>query len=126
WKGEKQDLKSITPKRMLRSDFKIDLDAIPLVAGKIHFIRIVGSKEDIVVFNEHFRIGEAYIGDFVWATIDTREQSLSISYNDEEMVVRKIKKSCMRLMNLCKIWMIRFFIVNDLKKSRFAEPKIAI
>ncbi|MDP2797106.1 MAG: hypothetical protein Q8N94_06325, partial [Methanoregula sp.] len=51
-----------------------------------------GSKEDIVVFNEHFRIGEAYIGDFVWATIDTREHSLSISYNDEEMVVRKIKK----------------------------------
>ncbi len=92
WKWEKQDLKSITPKRMLRTDFKIDLDAIPLVAGKIHFIRIVGSKEDIVVFNEHFRIGEAYIGDFVWATIDTREQSLSISYNDEEMVVRKIKK----------------------------------
>ena len=92
WKWEKQDLKSITPKRMLRSDFKIDLDDIPLVAGKIHFIRIVESKEDIVVFNEHFRIGEAYIGDFVWATIDTREQSLSISYNDEEMVVRKIKK----------------------------------
>jgi len=92
WRWEKQDLKSITPKRMLRSDFKIDLDDISLVAGKIHFIRIVGSKEDIVVFNEHFRIGEAYIGDFVWATIDTREQSLSISYNDEEMVVRKIKK----------------------------------
>jgi len=92
WKWEKQDLKSITPKRMLRSDFKIDLDAIPLVAGKIHFIRIVGSKEDIVVFNEHFRIGEAYIGDFVWATINTGEQSLGISYNDEETVVRKIKR----------------------------------
>jgi len=92
WKGEKQDLKSITPKRILRSDFKIDLDALPLVAGKIHFIRIVGCKEDIVVFNEHFRIGEAYIGDFVWATIDTREQSLRISYNDEVMVVRMIKE----------------------------------
>ena len=92
WKGEKQNLKSITPKRMVRSDFKIDLDAIPLVAGKIHFIRIVGSKEDIVVFNEHFRIGEAYIGDFVWATINVGEQSLGISYNDEEMIVRKIKR----------------------------------
>ena len=68
------------------------MGAIPLVAGKIHFIRIVGSKEDIVVFNEHFRIGEAYIGDFVWATIDTGEQSLGISYNDEEMIVRKIKR----------------------------------
>jgi len=92
WKGEKLDLKSITPKRMLQSDFKIDLGTIPLVAGKIHFIRIVDSKEEIFVFNERFRVGEAYIGDFVWATIDTREQSLVISYNDEEMIVRKIKR----------------------------------
>lgn len=91
-KLREKDLKSISPKRMLRHDFEIDVNNIPLVAGKIHFIRIVGSKEDIVVFNEHFRIGEAYIGDFVWGTIDTSEQSLSISYNDVEMVVRKIKK----------------------------------
>jgi transposase InsO family protein len=92
WKWEKQNLKSVTPKRMLRTDFKIDLGAIPLVAGKIHFIRIVDSKEEIFVFNERFRVGEAYIGDFVWATIDTKEQSLGISYNDEEMIVRKIKR----------------------------------
>ena len=77
---------------MLQSDFKIDLDAIPLVAGKIHFIRIVDSKEEIFVFNERFFVGEAYIGDFVWVTIDTGEQSLGISYNDEEMIVRKIKR----------------------------------
>ena len=92
WKWEKQNLKSVTPKRMLRTDFKIDLGAIPLVAGKIHFIRIVDSKEEIFVFNERFRVGEAYIGDFVWATIDTKDQSLGISYNDEEMIVRKIKR----------------------------------
>jgi hypothetical protein len=92
WKGEKLDLKSIAPKRMLQSDFKIDLDAIPLVAGKIHFIRIVDSKEEIFVFNERFFVGEAYIGDFVWATIDTGEQSLGISYNNEEMIVRKINR----------------------------------
>ena len=77
---------------MLRSDFKIDLDALPLVAGKIHFIRIVDSMEEIFVFNERFRVGEAYIGDFVWVTVNTGEQSLGISYNDEEMIVRKIKR----------------------------------
>jgi len=56
------------------------------------YCRWSDSKEEIFVFNERFRVGEAYIGDFVWATIDTKEQSLGISYNDEEMIVRKIKR----------------------------------
>ena len=92
WKGEKQDLKSIVLKRMLQSDFTIDLNAIPLVTGKIHFIRIVDSVGKLSVFNERFFVGESYTGDYVWATINTGEQSLSISYNDEEMIVRKIKR----------------------------------
>jgi transposase InsO family protein len=92
WKGEKQDLKSIVLKRMLQSDFTIDLNAIPLVTGKIHFIRIVDSVGKISVFNEQFSVGESYTGDYVWATINTGEQSLSISYNDEEMIVRKLKR----------------------------------
>ena len=92
WNGEKQDLKSIVLKRMLQSDFTIDLNAIPLVTGKIHFIRIVDSVGKISVFNEQFSVGESYTGDYVWATINTGEQSLSISYNDEEMIVRKLKR----------------------------------
>jgi hypothetical protein len=92
WKGKTQDLKSITPKRLLRCDFEIDLDNIPLVSGKIHFIRVVDSKGGILVLNERFHVGEEYIGKYIWVTIDTREQSLVISYNDEEMVVRKIQR----------------------------------
>jgi len=89
-KGEK--LESCAPKRLLRPDFEIDLGKIPLAAGKIHFIRMVDCKGDIVVLNEHFHVGGEYIGDYAWQTIDTKKQVLEISYNDEKMIVRKIKQ----------------------------------
>jgi putative transposase len=92
WKEKKKMAPSLSPKRTLPLDFKIDVNNIPLVAGKIHFIRIVDSKGEIVVLNEPFHIGKEYIGKYVWATIDTGQQSLDIRYNDEEMIVRKIKK----------------------------------
>jgi len=92
WKMKGKTLKSITPKRMLRRDFEINLNEMPVVAGKIHFIRIVDSKGEVIVLNEHFHVGEEYIGEYVWATIDTKEQSLIIVYNDEEMVVQKIRR----------------------------------
>lgn len=77
---------------MLRRDSKINLNEIPVVAGKIHFIRIVDSKGEVIVLNERFHVGEEYIGEYVWATIDTKEQSLDIVYNDEVMVVQKIRR----------------------------------
>jgi len=85
-------LKSISPKRMLRHDFEIDANNIPLVAGKIHFIRMVKSKGDVSVLNERFHVGGEYIGEYCWATIDTKKESLVISYNDEKMVVLEINR----------------------------------
>ena len=87
-----EDLKSSIPKRILRENFETDLNHIPLVAGKIHFIRVADCKGDVIVLNEHFNVGGEYIGDFIWQTVDTREQVLNMSYNDEEMIVRKIKR----------------------------------
>ena len=92
WKRKKQDLISMDPIRMLQSNFKIDWNNISLVAGRIHFIRIVSSRGNITVLNEDFHVGEEYIGEYIWVTIDTREQSFSVLYNDEEMVVRNIKR----------------------------------
>lgn len=92
WKRKKQDLKAITPTRMLRCDFKIDWNNIPLVTGKIHFIRIVDSNGEIVLLNEHFHVGEAYIGEYIWATIDVARQSLVVLYNDKDLVVQTVKR----------------------------------
>ena len=92
WKRKKQDLRSMDPIRMLQSNFKIDWSNIPLVAGRIHFIRIVSSRGDITVLNEDFHVGEEYIGEYIWATIDTKGESLVILYNDEDLVVRNIRR----------------------------------
>ena len=90
WKEKSGNLHSITPKRKLARNFKLDVNNISLVPGKVHFIRMVDGKGDVIVNNETFHIGEEYIGEYIWATIDTGEQSLVILYNDENMSVHKI------------------------------------
>ena len=90
WKEKRNPVPSLSPKRTLPKDFKIDVNNIPLIDGYIHFIRMVDSNGDILVLNEFFHIGGEYIGEYVWATIDTGQQSLVIRYNDEQMIVRNI------------------------------------
>ena len=87
----KERFETITPKRNLKRGFKLDLNEIPLVNGKIHFIRLVNSNGNISVLNELFEVGIEYVGEYVWATIDTGQQILNISYNDENMDTREIK-----------------------------------
>jgi hypothetical protein len=67
---------------MLRPEFEMNVNNIPLVAGKIHFIRMVMSKGDVSVLNERFHVGGEYIGEYCWATIDTKKELLVIAYND--------------------------------------------
>jgi len=92
WKLKDKNLKKITPKRMLPCNFKIDVNKLPLVDGKIHFIRIVDSNGQISVLNEYFNVGKEYIGEYVWTTVETRKQTLVIYYKEENLMVREIKK----------------------------------
>lgn len=92
WKLRNENLKSIDPKRLLRDDFTIDVNKLPLVTGKDHFIRVVDSKGTISVLNEYFNVGKEYTSDYVWATIETRKQTRTVFYKDERLKVREIKK----------------------------------
>ena len=92
WKLRNKNMKATNPKRMLPDDFTIDVNNLPLVTGKIHFIRVVDSRGRICVLNEYFNIGKEYIGEYVWATIETRKQILTGYYKDENLTVREIKK----------------------------------
>jgi hypothetical protein len=89
--NREKDLQSILPKHILERGFKLDLNNIPMIFGKIHFIGIVDSEGNIFVLNEYFQIGKVYIGDYIWATIDTGQQLLNILYKDKEMVLHEIK-----------------------------------
>jgi hypothetical protein len=65
---------------------------LPLVTGKIHFIREVDSRRKISVLNVYFNVGKAYTGEYVWATIETMKHTLMICYKDENLKVREINK----------------------------------
>jgi hypothetical protein len=92
WKLKNKNLKAINPKRMLPEDFTIDVNSLPLVTGKVHFIRVVDSRGKISVLNEYFKVGKEYIGEYFWATIETRKHTLTVYYKDENLAVREIKK----------------------------------
>lgn len=87
-----ENRKSVDPKRILQKDFTIDVDRLPLVTGKIHFIREVDSLGKISVLNEYFNVGKEYTGEYVWTTIETRKQTLIVCYKDEQLKVREINR----------------------------------
>ncbi len=92
WKLRNENLKAINPTRMLPEDFIIDVNNLPLVTGKIHFIRVVDSRGKINVLNEYFEVGKEYTEEYVWATIETMEQTFTVYYKDANLTVREIKK----------------------------------
>ena len=55
-------------------------------------IREVNSNGQINLLNESFDVGKEYIGEYVWARLDTKQEILDIRYNDEKLVVMKIKQ----------------------------------
>jgi len=92
WKLRNKGLQSIKPIQFLRNDCSIDTNKIPLVNGKIHFIRVADPNGQIKLFNERFKVGKEYIGEYAWATIETGNQQLMICYKDQKLVVRNIKR----------------------------------
>ena len=92
WKLKNKGLKAIQPRRMLKEECMIDANNLPLVTGQIHFIRVVDSQGRINILNEDFTVGKEYTGEYVWATIETRKEMLTVHYKDENLTVREIKK----------------------------------
>lgn len=92
WKLKNKNIKPINPIQKLSEDFVIDVNSLPLVNGKIHFIRMVNSQGQISILNEHFNVGREYIDEYVWASIETRKQTLTVYFKDENLTVREINK----------------------------------
>ena len=92
WKCRKTALETI-PQRRIPEDFEIDVHNLPITEGKVHFIRQVKENGTISVLNEDFDVGESLAHEYVWATIDTRQEQLMIYYrekNEEEAGLIKI------------------------------------
>ena len=53
---------------------------LPICAGQIHAVRRVSETGDVSFLNESIRIGKRYRGRYVWLTLDTACQRLTIWY----------------------------------------------
>jgi transposase-like protein len=82
WKYRKTDLEAI-PHRKLPEDFEIGTDSLLITEGKVHFIRQVKGDGTISVLNENFDVGESLAYEYVWATIDTKQEQLKVYYQEK-------------------------------------------
>jgi hypothetical protein len=73
WKCRKTDPDAI-PHRKLPEDFEIDANNLPITEGKVHFIRQVREDRTISVRGEDFDVDESLAYEYVWATIDTKQE----------------------------------------------------
>jgi hypothetical protein len=55
-------------------------DPLPLCAGQIHTVRLVSDTGYVSFLNESIRVGKRYRGRYVWLTLDTAHQRLTIWY----------------------------------------------
>lgn len=53
-------------------------EPLPITAGRIHFVRKVNTDGAIRLLNEQWSVGRRWVNEYVWATVHTWEQSLSI------------------------------------------------
>jgi len=84
WKNRNKSLEYTNPAKMLNNSLKVPLDKLPLTDGKIHFIRKVDNEGEISVLNEAFKVGEEFIGEYVWATICLRKPKLGVYYRAKD------------------------------------------
>jgi putative transposase len=100
-------LQGLTPAQMRRGSHPIELtaalrrlipDRLPITAGQIHFQRKVDTLGAIRLLNETWYVGKRWIGEYVWATMDTAEQTLNIWHKaDTTAPWRHIKTRPFRL-----------------------------
>jgi transposase len=55
-------------------------DPLPICVGQIHAVRLVSDEGYMSFLNEPIRVGKRYRGRYVWLTLDTGRQNLTIWY----------------------------------------------
>ena len=71
--------------RRLTTDLQrlIPAGRLPITAGRIHIMRKVDGAGKITLLNETWPVGDKWLGEYVRATIDTAEQSLTLWHQED-------------------------------------------
>jgi len=72
--------------RYLSKDFKLP-EKLSIVPGHIHIIRLIRSNRILNVFGERFSMPLEVEYEYVWATIDTAKETLSINH-DSKLILK--------------------------------------
>lgn len=65
---------------------------LPITAGRVHFIRQVDERGFIPLLNEEWKVDQRLAGQYVWATVVTHQQRLTIFHRrSAEVPVRLVK-----------------------------------
>jgi putative transposase len=56
---------------------------LPISSGRIHFIRKVDQRGKVQILNETWLVGRKWIGEYVWAVVDTAKQTLTFWHKPE-------------------------------------------
>ncbi len=76
----------------------IPCDRLPITAGRIHFMCKVDATGQLELLNETWLVGRKWIGEYVRATINTAEQSITFWHKaDEACAWRLLKRHQFRL-----------------------------
>lgn len=75
WKNRDRNLTSVPPRRLAK---RVDANKLPLTAGRVHFIRQVNEAGAVEVLGSFIDVGEEFIGDYVWATVDVGKRELMV------------------------------------------------
>lgn len=67
--------------------------ALPITAGRVHFIRQVKADGTIALLNETWRVSRRLAGKYVWATVTTHTRRLDIWYQYSAQQVWQRRKS---------------------------------
>jgi putative transposase len=71
--------------RLLPDDFRLDVDRLGVSAGKISFIRMVRSDQQVDVLGQKFPIDEAYYREYVTASLWTESSLLKIYHQSQQI-----------------------------------------
>lgn len=55
-------------------------DDLPICAGFVHAVRCVSDEGQVTFLNEAFQVGKRYSGQYVWLTLNTAKQNLTVDY----------------------------------------------
>jgi transposase len=79
-------------RRLKSSERRRIPDPLPLTEGRVHFIRRVNEQGEITILNQRWKVSKQLVGEYVWATVFLKEQSLKIFYRRSERAMAKLIK----------------------------------